>query len=105
MDQNEQPLETHASLDEIGHLFLSDVRKRQTGGAPMPVRTPPGSKLAPVPAPARKAKSAEMEIVLAQHLGTHALPAVRKYARHVASKADQVALIELGDDGLRLSRF
>src|SRR5258708_15911422 len=30
------------SLSEIGHLFLSSVRQRQTNGAPMPKRQPPG---------------------------------------------------------------
>src|SRR5687767_11839515 len=30
-------------LSEISHLFLSDVRDRQTDSAPRPVRKPPGS--------------------------------------------------------------
>jgi hypothetical protein len=105
MNENQQPLETSASLDDIGHLFLTDVRKRHTGGAPLPVRTPPGSKAAPIPAPPRKAKAMEIEIVLAQHLNAGSLPAVRKYARQIAAKIGQVALVEIGDDGLRLSRF
>src|SRR5436305_1521998 len=30
-------------LSEIGHLFLSSVRDKQTGGAPRPQRKPPGT--------------------------------------------------------------
>src|SRR3978361_1055262 len=33
---------TSRSLSEIGHLFLSSVRERQTNGAPLPKRQPPG---------------------------------------------------------------
>ena len=31
-------------LSEIGHLFLSSVRQRQTNGAQRPQRTPPPSQ-------------------------------------------------------------
>ncbi len=34
------------SLSEIGHLFLSSVRDRQTNGAPLPKRQPPGANAA-----------------------------------------------------------
>src|SRR5438045_7894462 len=34
------------NLSEIGHLFLSSVRERQTGGA-LPKRQPPGARVAP----------------------------------------------------------
>ena len=47
--------ESHAtsrSLSEIGHLFLSSVRERQTNGAPLPKRQPPG----------RPAPSARLEV-------------------------------------------
>ncbi len=35
MDQHKQ------SLSEISHLFLSEVRQKQTGSGPRPVRIPP----------------------------------------------------------------
>ena len=40
-------------LSEIGHLFLSDVRDRHTGGLPPPRRTPPGGRVPP-PLPPRE---------------------------------------------------
>jgi hypothetical protein len=35
------------NLSEIGHLFLSSVRDRHTGGTALPKRQPPGSRVAP----------------------------------------------------------
>ena len=44
---------TSRSLTEIGHLFLSSVRERQTNGAPMPRRQPPERMPLSVPMPPR----------------------------------------------------
>ena len=37
------------NLSEIGHLFLSSVRERQTNGAPLPRRQPPGKPALSLP--------------------------------------------------------
>ena len=42
-----QPPNQPHSIREIGHLFLSSVRDRQTAGAPRPQRTPPAKPPAP----------------------------------------------------------
>src|SRR5258706_14016750 len=42
-----EPRGTSRSLSEIGHLFLSSVRERQTNGAPLPKRQPPAGRAAP----------------------------------------------------------
>jgi len=38
-----EPNPKKPSLSDIGHLFLSSIRERQTGGAPRPLRRGPGS--------------------------------------------------------------
>src|SRR2546423_350190 len=43
-------LKPSRSLSEIGHLFLSSVRERQTNGAPLPRRQPPAGAQAEPPA-------------------------------------------------------
>ena len=43
-----EPQHTSQSLSEIGHLFLSSVRHRQTEGAALPNRKPPGTAREPV---------------------------------------------------------
>ena len=35
------------SISEISHLFLSNLRDKQTGSANRPVRTPPGQRAQP----------------------------------------------------------
>ena len=42
---------TSRSLTEIGHLFLSSVRERQTNGAALPRRQPPERMSLSVPTP------------------------------------------------------
>ncbi|HEV7300749.1 MAG TPA: hypothetical protein VGN72_15390 [Tepidisphaeraceae bacterium] len=109
----------HQNLSEIGHLFLSSVRDRQTGGAPRPTRVPPGGKKldvsidltpeefaqmcgAPADAPIRHVP---VTAVLANHLGSSQFDRVKEYARHLASRVGRVGLIELDAAELRLSSF
>lgn len=48
-DQDPTSDAVRRTLSEISHLFLSDVRDRQTGGAARPVRVPPGGAGQPGP--------------------------------------------------------
>jgi hypothetical protein len=106
------------SLSEISHLFLSELRERQSGGAPKPTRKPPavsidltpsefarGLEAHPSDAHDDDASEREWSVVLAHHLAGNAIKSVRQYAAHLAAECGRVGLIELGDDGLRLSCF
>lgn len=101
------------SLGEISHLFLTDLRQRQTAAFPRSPRKPP----APVsvdPTPRQSDDIASLvdeptnrptvSLVLAHHLGDSAADYVRKYAGHLTT-AGRIGLIEVSDEGLRLSSF
>src|SRR5438309_1386407 len=91
------------SLSEIGHLFLSSVRERQTQGAPRPKRQPPAARpqvsIALTPdelaevwgsaAETRKTLPGEeghrlppVTAIISAHLGGKQLDRAREYARH-----------------------
>jgi hypothetical protein len=109
------------TLSEISHLFLSEVRERQTGAAPRPTRIPPPrsradvsiditpeefataldaetSAVAAVPAAAPanpvSATTPRVSVVLCSHLGDHPALSARQYARHLATTVGRVGLIE-----------
>jgi len=104
-------------LSEIGHLFLSSVRDKQTSGMQRPVRTPPGA-VPPVQAsvdltpeeyagvfgaPEASARALPVSVILAGHLGGTASDRTREYARHVAHDIGRVGLMELDGADFRLS--
>jgi hypothetical protein len=119
------------SISEISHLFLSDLRDKQTNGADRPVRTPPGArKEEPSPKPpvsidltpeeyaevfatgesTPRESGAEVRIppvtaLIAQHLNGRADQRVRAYARHLAANGERVGLLEVDSGEVRLSCF
>jgi len=119
------------SISEISHLFLSDLRDKQTNGANRPVRTPPGArKEEPTPKPpvsidltpeeyaevfatgesTPRESGAEVRIppvtaLIAQHLNGRADQRVRAYARHLAANGERVGLLEVDSGEVRLSCF
>jgi hypothetical protein len=119
------------SISEISHLFLSNLRDKQTGSANRPVRTPPGQRAQPEqPKPnvsidltpeeyaevfatgesTPRESGAEVRIppvtaVIAQHLNGRADQRVRAYARHLAANGERVGLLEVDAGEVRLSCF
>jgi hypothetical protein len=116
------------TLSEISHLFLSEVRERQTAGAPRPTRIPPPRRndvsiditaeefeaalstendTQPTAEsgvqPARAAGS-RMSIVLCSHLSDGSQRA-RQYARHLTATVGRVGLIEADAGEVALSCF
>jgi len=104
-------------LSEIGHLFLSSVRDRQTAGAQRPARTPP-PKAAPrdvsvdltpeeyagvFGSPDAATRAAPVSAVLAGHLGGNASDRTHEYARHLAGEIGRVGLMELDGSEFRLT--
>jgi hypothetical protein len=105
------------SLSEIGHLFLSDIRQKQTG--PRPMRIPPartdltidltpeefaqvfGEKTADESGPS----IAPVQAVLASHLGTQQLARVQQYAASVCPQGKRIGLISVDASEFRLSLF
>jgi len=118
------------SLSEISHLFLTELRQRQTNGAARPSRKPPAvstvepsvvSNVAPpavnnIDPPATDlsappivennivaATERTISLLVAHHLGASASTRVLEYARQMAANTGPVALIELADEGLRIT--
>jgi hypothetical protein len=109
---SEQPKNSSQSLSEISHLFLSGMRERQNAGAaPRPTRKPPLSMMSVDLAPEEFEHKQSLDerpslsAVLGHHLGGAAVARVRDYARYSALASGRVGLIELGDDGIRLTYF
>ena len=115
---------TSQSLSEIGHLFLSSVRSRQTDGATMPRRQPPGAPREPVMvtlplresdrekgAPAAPALEVEPQrfppvtALLSAHLSGQQREKVLAYARHLAARGQRIGLIELDVADFRITCF
>jgi hypothetical protein len=107
-----------SSLSEISHLFLTELRQRQTTGNTPPSRKPPlsidvtpaefaaGTQSSGIIQPSEEQTAApKMTVVLGHHLGAAALKSVREYARHLAGEESPIGLIELGEDGMRLTCF
>jgi hypothetical protein len=110
------------NMDELGRLFLGDVRRRQTEGHLPPQRLSPRSRqdvsidLTPEEfarmfgdKPAAKGQPAVMlQAVIAPHLNGRQSQCVHRYAQHIASEnpdAGRVGLIELDGAQLRVSCF
>ncbi len=109
------------NLSAISHLFLSDVRDRQTGHAPPPRRTPPpanvsidltaeefarmygGADAGPLDGSALRI--APVSAVLGSHLNGRQFDRVKEYARHLAGRGERVGLIELDASEFRLMCF
>src|SRR5258708_5934963 len=111
------------NLSEIGHLFLSSVRERQTAGAALPRRQPPGaSARATLSVPAQPRMDVQTEVaddapreaavgsipeaaaelrfpavtaIVGGHLNGNQADRAREYARHLAAAGQRVGLIEV----------
>lgn len=106
------------SLAEISHLFLSSVRERQTGGAPKPVRRPPGraqtvdltpEELAQViqddPSPLEETTDcpiAPVSAIIGGQLNGPLLDRARQYAAHLAKDVGRVGLIQVDSAEFRV---
>ena len=122
----QQPQTPKRSIGEIGHLFLSSVRDRQTGGQPRPLRVPPVGPKEPsidltpeeyaqvFGAPDRSARPTEetsaaripsITALITVHLNGTANDRVREYARHVAANGERVGVLEVDGSEFRLTRF
>lgn len=131
----ESDSKTSRSLSEIGHLFLSSVRERQTNGAPMPRRQPPERLALSVPTPPRMEIAIEVDssecapkklgrqtasvpldaedrlsfppvcAILGAHLNGKQFDRAKEYARHLAGAGERVGLIEVDASEFRLMRF
>jgi hypothetical protein len=122
-------MDSKRSLSEISHLFLSDVRNRQPGGA-RPNRIPPRQQTDPSVdmSPEEFAASLEADphhdatatqhaeaaphsmaprvsAILFSHLLEHRAQSVRQYARHLTTQAGNVGLIEVDSAELAVSCF
>src|SRR5688572_5757191 len=123
---DQQPHTPKRSIGEIGHLFLSSVRDRQTGGQPRPLRVPPVGPKEPsidltpeeyaqvFGAPERSARPTEessparippITALITVHLNGTANDRVREYARHVAANGERVGVLEVDGSEFRLTRF
>ena len=126
---------TSRSLTEIGHLFLSSVRERQTNGAALPRRQPPERMSLSVPTPPQLDIAIEVApvvppplnvtemidatplvaeeslgfppvtAILGAHLNGRQSNRVKDYARHLAARGQRIGLIELDSSELRLTCF
>jgi hypothetical protein len=99
-------MDSKRSLSEISHLFLSEIRHRQTGNGEKPRRIAPGKKQddavedvlesvvnESLPLPAGVAR---VSVVLSSHLGEQRTEYVKRYAQHqAATESDRVGLIEI----------
>jgi hypothetical protein len=118
------------TLSEISHLFLSEMRERQSPGAARPTRIPParrkdvsidvtpdelvaamdGGSDAQLDArrdaePITKGAAPRISIVLCSHVVEHPSQRARQYARHLAATAGRVGLIEADANEVALSCF
>lgn len=107
---------SHRRLSEISHLFLSDVREKQTGGLPRPQRTPPGAFRGDVSidlTPEEFAQSfgaAEqtpaykpVTAVLAHHLGERMPEHVRDYAASLCRGQHRVGIVYANAENIRIA--
>jgi hypothetical protein len=129
----EQRKDPQRPLSEIGHLFLSSIRDRQTNGANRPVRRPPGgtsnNSQNELPKPvmpdhsidltpeefaqvygggesaAKEEARPDVTAVIAAHLNGRQIDRVREYAAHIASTSGRVGLIEVDASEFRLMLF
>ena len=107
-------------MSEISHLFLSDVRDKQTGGAPRPQRTPPGAFHGDVSidlTPEEFAKTFEngpsdseraiafkpVQAVLAHHLGERMPAHVRHFAASLCGGNDRVGIVYANAENIRIA--
>ncbi len=125
-------MDSKRSLSEISHLFLSDVRSRQTGGV-RPNRIPPrqqadaetpeefAASLETDPHPLEPAAEAlpaaaealpttdsqapRVSAILFSHLLEQRHQGVRQYARHLAAQIGNVGLIEVDSTEFGVSCF
>ncbi len=127
-DDSSQPVPTRAqpgSLSEIGHLFLSGLRDRQTNSAEPPRRRPPGQRdetspmgpaaadfvdlsadeLAQVAAGESTSGRPPICALIGAHLNGKQFDRVKEYARHLAAGGERIGLIEVDASEFRLSCF
>lgn len=110
------------NMDELGRLFLGDVRRGQTGGQPLPRRKAPAAsrpdisidltpeEFAGMCGPQSRGRQQHdarpaLRAVIASHLNGRQGQCVRQYARHEAAAGVRVGLIELEGDALHVSCF
>ena len=123
----QQPNSPHPkrSISEIGHLFLSSVRDRQTAGQPRPARVPPkepsidltpeeyaqvfdGTEPAARPTEdpaAHAAKIPPITALITLHLNGTANDRIREYARHLAANGEHIGVLEVDGSEFRLTRY
>ena len=121
------PRDPQRPLSEIGHLFLSSIRDRQTNGAPRPVRKGPGQPIVPSAnidpklsidlTPEEFAQTygdtdaaagerrPQVAAVIAMHLNGRQIDRTHEYASHLASTHGRVGLIEVDASEFRLTLF
>ncbi len=118
MDQNQ----SQRRLSEISHLFLSDVRAKATGNAPLPVRRPPGAFKGDVsidltpeefarvfseadePAPAlSQGQFKPVRAVVAHHLGELMADRIRDFAGMFCRDGKRVGVIYADAADVRVS--
>jgi hypothetical protein len=110
-------MDSKQTLSEISHLFLSEMRQRQSGPAARPSRVPPAPRsqsaaedlireefAAELDSESNESldsrqssstgKSTDISVVLASHL-TDQPKRVRQYARHLAAQGGRIGLIEV----------
>ena len=125
------PSKPHRPLSEISHLFLTDVRNRQTDGSPRPQRQPPpradvsidmtaeefaqafgmsrnedvGTQPESVNGDSMAIKSPNVTAIIGSHLNGEQLERARELARYLAHHDQRIGLIELDASELRLTSY
>ena len=122
---SDQP-QNHRPLSEIGHLFLSSVREKQTGGAARPTRIPPGGvrpdvsidmtpdEFATLQAGAHEDAIPNVPVaqpvtmltaVIGSHLPQGKIDPARELARRMSAQHGRVGFIEVDASEFRLTCF
>lgn len=106
-------------LREISHLFLSSVRQKQTGNAPLPRRVPPSQRtdsaveltpeeLAQVaqgpasPSEIEPGAGTHLSVLLGSHLESRQSEVAQAYAGHLAGAGRRIGLVEVDAASLRV---
>ncbi|MBV8781642.1 MAG: hypothetical protein JO353_09610, partial [Phycisphaerae bacterium] len=128
-DAPQQPQrEPSRPLSEISHLFLSNIRDRQTNGTPRPVRKgPPKASEQSIDQPIKPKATIDLTpeefaqvygtpvektdckpnvtAVIAAHLNGRQVDRAREYAAHMAEQHGRVGLIEVDAWEFRVMLF
>ena len=127
---HQQQQERHRSLSDISHLFLSSVRERATGSAPLPRRRPPvrqpsvdltpeefkhvlgvdddsgaQNSIDATEAPHDESRVPPVKAIIASHLGAAQREAAIRYGRNLAAAGKRVGLIIIDASEFSLLTF